>query len=675
MPDNLVTQLIACGLKSSEAAQMSQCVSKILKTNPSHLAWQKISKSVLNPKQPFALHRLLFSLVYPDWLEHPETAPAWSPDPETLQQTHLAKIMREQHFPDYRTFHTWSIENRETFWQSQLKNLHIIFKKDPEKICDMQKGIEHPIWFPHAKMNIADSCFQADPNKPAMIFYDEANCIKTMSYAELNRLTNRIANSLLKHGFKPKDAIAIDMPMTEYAVAIYLGIIKMGGMVISIADSFSKEEIATRLSIANAKGVFTQDFIVRQTKKIPLYEKVVAANAPTTIVLQSMHDQITLRKGDAHWNDFLVSDESFESYAESPMTTMNILFSSGTTGTPKAIPWNHTTPIKVASDAYLHQDIRPEDVLLWPTSLGWMMGPWVLFAALMNQATLALYTGIPREKAFGEFVEKAKVTMLGVVPTLVAYWRQSDCMKGFNWETIRVFSSTGESSNPEDMLYLMSLAHYKPIIEYCGGTEIGGAYVTSTLVENNYLSLCTTPAMGLDFVLLDENGKSADEGEVAIIPPSIGLSTELLNANQHQVYYADMPIITGKTLRRHGDHLKRYENGLYSILGRVDDTMNLGAIKVSSVEIERVLSGLKDINETAAIAVSPLHSGPSQLVIFVATEKELSKNKTRDLLQQRINQHLNPLFKIHDVVFLKELPKTASNKIMRRVLRNQYQPS
>jgi acetyl-CoA synthetase len=380
---------------------------------------------------------------------------------------------------------------------------------------------------------------------------------------------------------------------------------------------------------------------------------------------------VELRKNDLSWENFLIENSSFTSIACAPMAACNILFSSGTTAAPKAIPWNHTTPIKTASDAYFHQNIQPGDVLAWPTNLGWMMGPWLIFAAFINHAAIALYTDTPNQRAYGEFIQRAKVTMLGVVPTLVATWRQTKCMAGLNWNTIKSFSSTGECSNAEDMTYLMALAGGKPIIEYCGGTEIGGAYVTSTLLEKNYPALFSTPAMGIDFILLDENGQPADEGEVALIPPSIGLSTTLLNANHHEVYFANMPLTADKKiLRRHGDHIKRLANGYYSMLGRTDDAMNLGGIKISAAEIERCLTNLPDIIEVAAVAITPENNGPSQLVIYAETRATLDKSTVMKMMQTRINQQLNPLFKIHDVRFVTELPKTASNKIMRRMLRN-----
>ncbi len=589
--------------------------------------------------------------------------PGWVCDKEIAAEANITQIMQIQGFKNLKSFHHWTMEHYTDFWSLMCEQLGVQFKKKADKICDLSQGVTSPRWFPDASMNIVDSCFNAPAEATAIIYQDTAQQLHRVTYGELQKLVNRVANSLMRAGFKAGDAIGIAMPMDQRAVAIYLGIIKMGGVVVSIADSFSSQEMSVRLKIANAKAVFTQDVIQRGDKTLPLAEKVAQTNIGKIFVLPA----------NGEWPDFLVSEDTFTSVARDPMDACNILFSSGTTGEPKAIPWNHTTPLKAASDAFFHQNIKANDVLAWPTNLGWMMGPWLVYAALINRATLALYTDLPKDRAFGEFIARAKVTMLGVVPTLVATWRQAHCMENLDWQAIKVFSSTGECSNPDDMLYLMSLAGGKPVIEYCGGTEIGGAYISSTVIEDNYPSVFTTPTMGNDFVILDEHGKPANTGEVALIPPSLGLSTTLLNSDHLKVYFDGMPTIEGVTLRRHGDQLHRLDNGYYTIQGRVDDTMNLGGIKVSSAEIERALAGLPQIAETAAIAVSPPNNGPSLLVIYASTTAHLNKLDTQKAMQQRISQKINPLFKIHDIVFVPDLPKTASNKIMRRVLRNQYQ--
>ena len=674
-----VEQIIACGLDKTEASKITETLDRLLLTQSPTACWQEISRHTLTPRHPFALHQLLYETVYADFNRATHgPPPAWFPTDGDITEANITRMMAELHIKTYPEFHAWSVANRDTFWQMMIDRLNIkaiATTPEPEKDAT---GIATKL----AKLNIVESCFDAPDDAVAIVTQRENDeHLKTLTYRELECLTNRVANGLVDIGIKPGDAIAIDMPMNAESVAIYLGIVKAGCVVVGIADSFAPEEIATRLRIGNAKAVFTQDYIHRAGKRLPLYEKVVAANALKAIVFSESIAQIR-REGDMRWRDFLSDTDTFNAVSCHPDAHTNILFSSGTTGEPKAIPWTHTTPIKSAADAYLHHDIHPGDVLAWYTNLGWMMGPWLIYASLINKATIALYDGgSPTGHDFGVFVQNAKVSMLGVVPTLVRAWKNTDCMYGLDWHAIRAFSSTGECSNPEDMLYLMSLAGYKPIIEYCGGTEIGGGYITGTRIQPAAPSTFTTPALGVDFRLFNENAEPTENGEVFIVPPSLGLSTNLLNADHNEVYFTGTP---QPNLRRHGDAIERLGNGFdteprlsgtkYRVLGRVDDTMNLSGIKVSSAEIEEVLNVVDGIQETAAVAVSPKDGGPNRLVIYavLATSHPVSKKqKLHSILQTALSEHLNPLFRIHDVVIVDALPRTASNKIMRRLLRNQ----
>ena len=675
-----VEQLIACGLEKAEASKIAGVVNRILPTQSPTACWYEISRYILTPQHPFALHQFLYETVYADFDRAKYgPPPAWFPTDEDITEANITRLMAELHTKTYSELHAWSVANRDTFWQMMIDILGI---KSIETTSEPEKdatGIATKL----AKLNIVESCFNAPDDAIAIVTQRENDeNLKTLTYHELESLTNRVANGLVNIGLKQGDAVAIDMPMNAESVAIYLGIVKSGGVVVGIADSFAPDEIATRLRIGNAKAIFTQDYINRAGKHLPLYEKVIAANAPKAIVFASEGSERvaqTRREEDMTWQDFLSNKETFTAVPCHPDAHTNILFSSGTTGEPKAIPWTHTTPIKAAADAYLHHDIHPGDVLAWYTNLGWMMGPWLIYASLINKATIALYEGVPTGRDFGVFVQNAKVSMLGVVPTLVRTWKNKDCMHGLDWQAIRAFSSTGECSNPEEMLFLMSLAGYKPVIEYCGGTEIGGGYITGTRVQPAAPSTFTTPALGLNFLLLDEDGNLSDNGEVFIVSPSLGLSTSLLNADHNEVYFAGTP---QPNLRRHGDAIERLGNGFetepwlvgakYRVHGRVDDTMNLSGIKVSSAEIEEVLNVVDGIQETAAVAVSPKDGGPSQLVIYaVLTAPAPTKQALHATLQTALSEHINPLFRVHDVVIVEALPRTASNKVMRRLLRNQ----
>ena len=237
-------------------------------------------------------------------------------------------------------------------------------------------------------------------------------------------------------------------------------------------------------------------------------------------------------------------------------------------------------------------------------------------------------------------------------------------------EPIKVFSSTGEASNADDMRYLISLAGGRPVIEYCGGTEIGGGYITGTVVRPCEAGAFNTLALGLDAVILDPLGSLCENGELFLVPPSIGLSTRLLNKSHHDVYFEGAP----PGLRRHGDQMERLRDGFFRAHGRVDDTMNLGGIKVSSAEIERALQGLPELVETAAVAVPGPGGGPSRLIVYaVPSDKSTwDTGKIADLVRRAIRENLNPLFKVDELVLVDALPRTATNKVMRRVLRDRY---
>lgn len=661
--------LIGCGFDTSTSDRLLERINPLLASLPAAACWKEISQTILTPDYPFVLHQLLHNTVFTDWKG--QAAPAWFPAEDEIGKTNIAAVMRELNFDSYEALHSWSVHHRADFWRLMIEKLGIQFHRKFSEVVDLSQGDEFPKWLVDAQLNIVESCFNAPSDAPAIVFQSEGSALSTMTYGELNALTNRVANGLVNAGFQQGDPIAVNMSMHPESVAVYLGIIKAGGVVIAIADSFAPDEIQMRLRIANAKGIFTQDYIRRAGRQLPLYARVVDANAPKAIVLSRGEEPpIELRNGDLTWEEFLSNSDQFDAAGCDPHDHTNILFSSGTTGEPKAIPWTQTTPIKCAVDAYLHHDIQHGDVLAWPTNLGWMMGPWLIYASLINQGTIALYDGTATEREFGEFVQNARVTMLGVVPSIVRAWKNKDCMKGLNWQAIKAFSSTGECSNTEDMLFLMSTAGYRPIIEYCGGTEIGGGYLTGTTVQPAAPATFTTPALGLDIAICDEEGQPTDNGEVFVTPPSIGLSTELLNRDHYEVYFEGTPQLPKlPPLRRHGDGVERLADGYYRIHGRVDDTMNLGGIKISSAEIEGVLNSVNGIQEVAAIAVSPPDGGPSQLVIYAVLLPGADTSSLTNSLQLAIREHLNPLFRIHDVVVVDALPRTASNKIMRRVLR------
>jgi acetyl-CoA synthetase len=703
--------------------------------------WSVLHREILSPKIDFTIHKECYELVY---REVPHIKPAWIPTKNVMEATNIYQMMARKGFQSYQQLYDWSIQSRDEFWMTSVQAIDIVWDTEPSKAFTSETDPANCTYFPEGLLNITDSCFhKRSSEEPALVYATEAypRQLQSWSFGYLNRLANQIANSIQsKLGLHPGDAIGICMPMTPESVAIYLGIIKSGCVVVSIADSFSSSEISTRCRLGNAKAIVTQDVIYRGSKYLSLYSRVLEAvsepfleSSIPVVVLPGLihvgpyrcHDDTIYENGsksardseslgyssimlhssailrpsfDWAWNEFLKdSNDSFASIKRSSMDPCNILFSSGTTGEPKAIVWSHSTPIKCAIDGHYHQDIKVDDRVVWPTNIGWMMGPWLLFQ-MINGATIGIFNGITSTESFCEFIDESKMTLVGVIPSLVKAWQARNATNQCDWSSVRRFSSTGEASDSENYHWLMStVPGYAPIIEYCGGTEIGGSFLSSTLVQPNVPSMFSSPVLGSQLYLLNENSITMEEscfsslktkgimsGEIAIVPPSVGLSTHLLNRNHFDTYFSDMPRgPKEEILRRHGDEIQLLSDQLhignnvtmhssyYRALGRCDDTMNIGGIKISSVEIERVCNLVHGVKDTAAIAVSGFNGGPSSLVVYVVLANAVIKN-LKEQLRHSIKMNLNPLFGVSDVVTIAELPRTASNKVMRRVLRDDY---
>ncbi|KAB1996677.1 hypothetical protein ERO13_D13G216800v2 [Gossypium hirsutum] len=704
-------------LTIDEAKHIHQIIKQaISKAKRSRLSaaevWKEVvGKKVLKPNHPHSLHQRVYYSVYADWDTSINGPPLyWFPSLQDSKLTNLGKIM-EIHGPkllgtsykdpiaSFNLFREYTVRHPEVYWSIILKELSVTFHEPPKCILDTtDKSRPGGTWLPGSVLNIAECCLlpsihpRKEDDSCAIVWRDEGDDddsdVNRITLKQLREQVILVANAL-DRTFTKGDAIAIDMPMTVNAVIIYLAIILAGCVVVSIADSFAAKEIATRLRVSKAKAIFTQDFIVRGGRKFPLYSRVVEASPHKVIVLpvSGRNVGVQLREQDISWKDFLAYDNQHQrpnhfTPAYLPVDSMiNILFSSGTTGEPKAIPWTQLSPIRSTAEGWAHINVGVGDVYCWPTNLGWVMGPILLFSCFLTGATLALYHGSPLGRGFGKFVQDAGVTVLGTVPSLVKTWKNTDCIKGLDWTKIKSFASTGETSNVDDDLWLSSKSYYKPIIECCGGTELASSYIQASPFQPQAFGAFSTASMTTGLVILDEHGvpypdDKACVGEVGLFPLYLGATDRLLNADHNDVYFKGMPTFKGMRLRRHGDILKRTVGGYIVVQGRADDTMNLGGIKTSSVEIERVCDRADEsILETAAVSVAPPDGGPELLVIFVVLKKGFNQQpeKLKTIFSKAIQTNLNPLFKVSNVKIIPEFPRTASNKLLRRVLRDQIQ--
>lgn len=672
------------------------------------LLWNRVSKELLNPRCPHTLHQLMYYSIYKDWDTAKNGPPlAWFPTQESARLTNIGRLM-EAHGPEvlgssydnpitsFSLFQQFSVDNPEVYWSLVLKELSIIFHESPRCILDKSdKSQSSGVWIPGSVLNVAEGCIspkesiKKTDDSIAIIWREEGHDddpVNKMTLRELRARVMQVANAL-DMVFTKGDTIAIDMPMTVDAVVVYFALILAGYVVVSIADSFAPKEIATRIRVSKAKGIFTQDFILRGRKKIPLYSRVVESGAPKAIVIPAEGKELgtQLRENDISWSKFLAFTDhlhspEYYSPARQPAESLTvILFSSGTSGEPKAIPWTQIASIRSGAESWAHLDVRAGDVFCWPTNFGWIMGSVLVYSCFLSGATVALYHGSPLDRGFGKFVQDAGVNLLGTVPSMVKTWKNTGCMEGLDWSQIRNFGSTGEASSIDDDLWLSSKAWYKPVIECCGGTELSATYINGSLLQPQAFGMFSTPSMTTGFVLLDDSHIPLPNdqpciGEIGLFPTYFGASHRLLNADHDAVYFKGMPFYKGMRLRRHGDMLERITGGYYKAHGRSDDTMNLGGIKTSAIEIERVCNRAHEqISETAAISIPSPGGGPEQLAIVAVLKNgpEISVDTLKASLSKAIQTNLNPLFKVSFVKVVSDFPRTSSNKIIRRALRDQ----
>jgi acetyl-CoA synthetase len=668
-----IDELVRRGLTRDEAQQFDRRLAEVPNLADPSDRWAYISRACLSTDQAYAVHEYVFDRVYHDWDELRGAPPAWIPPRDIRRRCNLGRLLDEHGFGSEDDFRAWALADRIGFWTCMMRALSIRFDRPPDSVVDPASEPERPSWFPGARLNIGESCLQALPEAIAVREFSADGACRETTYGELTELSGRVAGGLATAGVAAGEAVGVLLPMTTEAVAILLGIIRAGCVAVPVAESFAPPEVELRFQLGGVRLVFTQEAVVRRGTRLGLASKLAGCPVRAVVIPSGDGAGHALRPGDLPWVEFLAPRGNFGSALREPSSRSIVLFSSGTTGDPKAIPWSQITPIKAASDGYLYQDVGPGDVVAWPTSPGWMMGPWLVFATLINRGTIALYDEHPGTEGFCRFVEAAGVTVLGVVPSLVAAWREGDWPSRQDWSRIKLFSSTGEPSRPGDMLYLMSRSGYRPVIEYCGGTELGGAYLTSTLLRPIAPGLFNTVAYGVGMTLRDESGQPANPGEAFLVGPSIGFSDELLNRDHHEAYFGGTPPgESGVPLRRHGDRVAALPGGFYRVLGRADDTMNLGGIKISAVEIERVLDCHPLVRESAAVAVQDPGGGPERLVAYVVlADPAQDLGSLLGELQALLRDRLNPLFKLAEVVAVAALPRTASHKVMRRLLRDE----
>lgn len=609
----------------------------------------------------------------------------WRPSESYINNSNLKYILQKYNIT-YDKFFSMSINAPEWFWETFLDEIGFFWFKHYEKVLDLSRGKQFPVWFAGGKTNWVYSALYKHatlkPDKIAIIYGNEKNEVKKVTYRELLELTERIMYGLLKQGFKKGDAVGIFMSMNVEIVAVYLAISAVGGIVVPLFSGFGAEPISVRLNDAEAKFLITQEKMVRRGKDIrtiPVVEEVVR-NTPS---LEKVFIVGLESKLDSHkYKDFgelinihkNISLEGFES-----VTPYMLIYTSGTTGRPKATVHTHTGfPIKSAQDMYHLFDVKEDDIVFWLTDLGWMMGPWLISGTLLLGATIAIYDGAPDYPDVNnlwKFIDDNKITICGISPTFIRAQMsaQPQGVGNFSFQSLRILGSTGEPWNPEAWKWTIdNIGKGKcPIINYSGGTEISGGILGCSVIHPLKPASFSISVPGIDADVVDENNRSVTDevGYLVVKNVNPGMTKSFWNDDKRylETYWSKFSDVWF-----HHDLAMRDRDGFWYILGRADDTIKIAGKRIGPAELESAIAKHPQVLESAFIGVPDPIKGELPVGFVVLKDKGSGSDVLENELKEIVATSLGKSFVPKKIYFVTDIPKTRNAKIMRRLLRSIY---
>jgi acetyl-CoA synthetase len=615
----------------------------------------------------------------------------WEPTPQIAGNSRLKRFMDRCGMASLAELQARATADVGWFWTAALDDLDIEFYEPYERIVDLSKGKAWPQWCVGGKLNIVHNCLDKWIGTPvegraALRWEGEDGPSRVLTYGELFREVNRLANALRSLGLGQGDAIGLYMPMVpEIAVAL-LAVIKIGAIALPLFSGYGARAVASRLADAGAKALLTADGFYRRGHVVNM--KAVAdealADVPGVrhqVVCSRVGNEIPWVEGRDRWWHELVEGQS--PVADTERTgaedVMMILYTSGTTGRPKGAVHTHCGfPIKAAQDIAHGLDLKPEDTLYWVTDMGWMMGPWEVFGTLILGATMLFYDGAPDYPApdrLWALIEGHGVTVLGISPTLVRAMmpRGDGPVRAHDLSSLRILGSTGEPWNPDPWLWFFRTVGggRLPIINYSGGTEISGGIVMGNVLTPIKPCSFAGPVVGMAADVVDEAGRPVrgQVGELIIREPWIGMTRGFWNDPDRylETYWSQLPGVWV-----HGDFAAIDDDGLWYILGRSDDTIKVAGKRIGPAEIESVLVSHPAVAEAAAIGVPDPLKGQEVICFCVLQPGQDGTDSLSLELRALVAQELGKPLRPREVRFLPDLPKTRNAKVMRRVLRAAF---
>lgn len=612
----------------------------------------------------------------------------WTPTDAYIKGANVTRLARRHGLASIAELRARSVADIGWFWDAVVRDLDLPFQTPYEAVVDTSRGIEHPDWFVGGTLNIVDAAllrWRHSPraNEPAVIHEAEDGTTRTLSFRELSDQVDRVAAGLARLGIGKGDAVAMYLPMIPEAVIACYAVASLGAVLVPLFSGFAPHAIASRVTDADAKAVVVAEGTVRRGRSVKMKPQLdeALAECPTVEHVVVVGDgPVSAGGGPAQhrWSDLLVTEEAGPGVrAMDASDTLLLAYTSGTTGKPKGAVHTHAGfLVKVASEVAYSFDLKPGGVFCWITDMGWIMGPLSIFGAHANGAALLLYEGspdVPDVDRLWRLVEQHRVTMLGVSPTLVRALRSSRGVVAgeFDLGSVHVLGSTGEPWDADSYEWLAGdvFGGRVPVINFSGGTEVGGSFLAPYPVEEIRSCSLGGPSLGMDVDVVDDAARPVrgEVGELVCRQPWPSMTRGVWKDNDRylEAYWSTFPGIW-----RHGDFALVDDDGQWFIRGRSDDVMNVAGKRLAPAEVESVMTAHPAVAEAAAVGVPDEAKGEAVWAFWVGrpgvdgTDEDISAE-----LRARVADELGKPFAPAVVRRVPALPKTRSAKILRRAIR------
>jgi len=637
----------------------------------------------------------------------------YEPSREFVESTNVWRFMQEYGIADYdelieRTTSEVPGEPEsgvDWFWDAVVDHLDLEFAEPYDAVRDDSEGPQFTDWYPGGELNVAHNVVDrhAAPdaerrNKVACIWEGEDGEVRELTFHELARQSNQVANALEARGIETGDTVGLYMPMVPEVISILYGCFMAGAIAVPIFSGFGVDAVATRIGDAEPSVLFTGDGFLRRGSEVRLKgaaDEAIeqAGHVEHTIVYDRLGSRGTGDGGEGHavpwnpdrdewWDEAVGSaDDEYETKSLPSSQESMLLYSSGTTGKPKGIVHTHAGAlVQAAKEIHFGFDQQPSDRFFWVSDIGWMMGPWTLIGNHAFGGTIFVYEGAPdypEPDRYWEMIDRHGITQFGISPTAIRALRKhgDEWVEGYDLSSLRLLGSTGEPWDPESWTWFFEEVGGgdAPIVNISGGTEIMGCFLMPMPIQP--LKPCTLggPGLGMAIDVVNANGESVrdahERGFLVARDSCPSMTKSLWDGDERYLeeYWSTWP-----DLWDHGDWAQVDEDGFWFLQGRADDALNVAGRKVGPAEVEGAAMEHPAVNQAAAVGAPDDTTGTAVVLYVVVEDGYEESDDLREEIRETVGEELGKPFRPRDVLFVSQFPKTQSGKIIRRAIEATY---